>query len=52
MSRYISILGNIRGQGLAEYALMLALIAILAVSSLIFLSGDIRSIMSTVGQKL
>lgn len=40
------------GQGLAEYALILALIAIVAVVALIFLSGRINLILSTVGQKL
>ena len=30
-----------RGQGLAEYALILALIAIVAIAALIFLGGEI-----------
>lgn len=38
-----------RGQGLAEYALILALIAIVAIVSLIFLGGQISSIISHVG---
>ncbi len=37
------------GQGLAEYALILALIAIIAIVALIFLGGQISSILSTVG---
>jgi Flp pilus assembly pilin Flp len=41
-----------KGQGLAEYALILALIAILAVVALMFLSGTIQSILSTIGAKL
>jgi Flp pilus assembly pilin Flp len=41
-----------KGQGLAEYALILALIAILAVSALLFLSGRIGTILSTVGARL
>ena len=41
-----------RGQGLAEYALILALIAILAIGSLTFLSGQINSILSTISKKL
>ena len=45
-------LGMPRGQGLAEYALILALIAILAVTALIFLGGQINTILSTVGKKL
>jgi Flp pilus assembly pilin Flp len=41
-----------RGQGLAEYALILSLIAILAVSALLFLSGRIGTILSTIGARL
>jgi Flp pilus assembly pilin Flp len=40
------------GQGLAEYALILALIAILAITALLFLSGQINTILSTIGNKL
>lgn len=40
------------GQGLAEYALILALIAIVAIVALIFLGGQISSIISTVGDSL
>lgn len=40
------------GQGLAEYALILALIAIAAVLALLFLSGTIQTILSTIGSKL
>jgi pilus assembly protein Flp/PilA len=38
-----------RGQGLAEYALILALIAIVAIIALIFLGGQISTILSRVG---
>ena len=44
--------GSERGQGLAEYALILALIAIAAVVALLFLSGRISSILSLIGGKL
>jgi pilus assembly protein Flp/PilA len=37
------------GQGLAEYALILALIAIIAIAALIFLGSQIASILSTIG---
>ena len=37
------------GQGLAEYALILALIAIVAIVALIFLGGQVSSILSNVG---
>jgi pilus assembly protein Flp/PilA len=40
------------GQGLAEYALILALIAIVAIVSLIFLGAQISHILSDVGTKL
>ncbi len=40
------------GQGLAEYALILALVAILAVAALLFLSGQIDTILSVIGSKL
>jgi Flp pilus assembly pilin Flp len=41
-----------RGQGLAEYALILALIAIVAIVALIFLGGQVSSILSTVGSSV
>jgi Flp pilus assembly pilin Flp len=37
------------GQGLAEYALILALMAIVAVSALLFLGGGLNSILSVAG---
>ena len=40
------------GQGLAEYALILALIAILAITALLFLSGQINTILSSIGHGL
>jgi pilus assembly protein Flp/PilA len=40
------------GQGLAEYALILALIAIIAIAALIFLGGQISTILSTVGASI
>jgi Flp pilus assembly pilin Flp len=43
---------SVRGQGLAEYALILSLIAILAIASLLFLSGQINTILSTIGNGL
>jgi Flp pilus assembly pilin Flp len=41
-----------RGQGLAEYALLLALIAIVAIAALLFMGGQISSILSTVGDSV
>ncbi|MGK2849980.1 MAG: Flp family type IVb pilin [Candidatus Limnocylindrales bacterium] len=40
------------GQGLAEYALILALIAIIAIVALIFLGGQVSKILSTVGSSI
>ncbi|HEY3333877.1 MAG TPA: hypothetical protein VGK16_01475 [Candidatus Limnocylindrales bacterium] len=37
------------GQGLAEYALILALIAIVSIVALIFLGGQIAKIISSIG---
>jgi len=44
-----SLLDREAGQGLAEYALILALIAIIAILALIFLGSQIRGILSNVG---
>jgi pilus assembly protein Flp/PilA len=41
-----------QGQGLAEYALILALIAIIAIVALIFLGGQVSSILSNVGNSV
>jgi pilus assembly protein Flp/PilA len=40
------------GQGLAEYALILALIAIVAIVALLFLGGQVSTILSTVGDSI
>ena len=40
------------GQGLAEYALILALIAIVVIVALQFLGTDIKNMMSDVGQSV
>ena len=40
------------GQGLAEYALILALIAIVAIVALIFLGGQVSGILSNVGSSV
>ena len=40
------------GQGLAEYALVLALIAIVAIVALIFLGGQVKTIISNVGRSI
>jgi Flp pilus assembly pilin Flp len=40
------------GQGLAEYALILSLIAILAIAALAFFSGRLDSMLSLIGSKI
>jgi pilus assembly protein Flp/PilA len=40
------------GQGLAEYAMILALIAIVAISALVYLGSDVTTILSTVGNSV
>ena len=40
------------GQGLAEYALILALIAIVAIVALIFLGNQVSTILSKVGSSV
>jgi pilus assembly protein Flp/PilA len=53
----VAILSSIRhrddeGQGLAEYALILALIAIVAIIALIFLGNQISDKLSVIGDEL
>jgi pilus assembly protein Flp/PilA len=40
------------GQGLAEYALILSLIAIVAIVALVFLGGGVSTLLSTVGKSV
>jgi len=47
-----AIVGDEEGQGLAEYALILALIAIVAIIALIFLGSQVSTILSTVGSSV
>lgn len=47
-----SFLARDEGQGLTEYALILALIAIIAIVALIFLGGAISDILSNVGSSV
>ena len=56
MALFMSLIASVRrrddGQGLAEYALILALIAIIAIIALIFLGGQVKTILSTVGSSI
>ncbi len=40
------------GQGLAEYALILGLIAVIAIAALLFLGGTINDLMGTIGDTI
>jgi Flp pilus assembly pilin Flp len=51
-SRLMDALGHEEGQGLAEYALILAFIAVVAITALIFLGSDISSLLSKVATSL
>jgi pilus assembly protein Flp/PilA len=56
MALVSSILASLRrddeGQGLAEYALILALIAIIAIIALVFLGGSVSKILSSLGNSV
>ena len=56
MSMITALISSLRtdeeGQGLAEYALILALIAIVAIVALLFLGGQVSGILNTVGQSV
>jgi pilus assembly protein Flp/PilA len=49
---WLSALKSDEGQGLAEYALILALIAVVAIAALIFLGGQVNSILSYIGANI
>ena len=49
---FVAKMRNERGQDLAEYALIRALIAVLALAALIFLGGKINDILSSVGNAI
>ena len=48
----VSMTTDQRGQSLAEYALILALIAVVAIAALLFLGGQITAILSAIGAAL
>ena len=56
MTKLFALISSFRnddeGQGLAEYALILALIAIVAIIALIFLGSQVSSILSVVGYSI
>jgi Flp pilus assembly pilin Flp len=48
----LSVLHREEGQGLAEYAIIGSLIAVMAVLGLMFIGGTLTSLLSQVGSKL
>jgi pilus assembly protein Flp/PilA len=57
MTRLYALIASIfvrddEGQGLAEYALILALIAVLAIVALAFLGGRINTVLSDIGNSV
>jgi pilus assembly protein Flp/PilA len=47
-----SVLADESGQGLAEYGLILGLIAVLCIVAVMFLSGQIQGLLSQVGNSI
>ena len=47
-----SVLHREEGQGLAEYGLIISIIAVLAILGLMFISGNLQHLLSQVGTKL
>jgi Flp pilus assembly pilin Flp len=52
ITNWLTTLHKDDGQGLAEYALILALIAIIAITALIFLGEQIAEILSSIGAQI
>ena len=48
----LRVLSSDTGQGLAEYGLILGLIAILCIAAVVFLSGKIRGVLNSVGSSI
>lgn len=44
--------GDEKGQGLAEYALILGLIAVVAIAALVFMGTTISALLSSIGATL
>jgi Flp pilus assembly pilin Flp len=52
LRRFLARVREEAGQGLAEYALILAFIAVVAVLALTFLGSDISKMLSSIGNDL
>ena len=51
-ARILAFIRHEDGQGLAEYALILALIAVIAIVALLFLGSQVSDKLSTIGSQL
>jgi Flp pilus assembly pilin Flp len=57
MTQFVALISSIirtddEGQGLAEYALILTLIAIVAIIALVFLGSQVSTILDTIGKSV
>ena len=52
LSKVRALFGTQAGQGLAEYALILALIAVLAIAAITFMGGSINQMLSDLGNAM
>jgi len=52
LSRLLRSIRSEVGQGLAEYALILALIAILSIAAVTFMGGSINALLSDLGNRM
>ena len=52
ISRFRALRDEVDGQGLAEYALILALIAVLAIVALLFMGGQVSDKFSVIGSTI
>jgi pilus assembly protein Flp/PilA len=52
LTALVSFLRRDDGQGLAEYALVLALIAVVSIAALAFLGTSVSTVLSTISNKL
>jgi pilus assembly protein Flp/PilA len=53
LNRFLAfLLSEDRGQGLAEYALILALIAIVSIVALLYMGGQVSDKLSVIGSQL
>jgi pilus assembly protein Flp/PilA len=49
---FSAVLQDDRGQGLAEYGLILGLIAVLCIGAVLFFSGQLQGLLSNVGSSI